>query len=50
MRSCSFRLEVLPAYVYIDSVRIIAESGSSGGGLTGEDALAYADPDGDGLE
>ena len=36
--------------VYIDSVRIIAESGSSGGGLTGEDALAYADPDGDGLD
>ena len=36
--------------VYIDSVRVIAESGSGGGGLTGEDALAYADPDGDGLD
>ncbi|MAS98757.1 MAG: hypothetical protein CMF29_07540, partial [Kiritimatiellaceae bacterium] len=36
--------------VYIDSVRVIAESGSGGGGLTGADALAYADPDGDGLD
>ena len=37
------------ADVYIDSVQII-EGGAATGGLSGANALAYADPDGDGLD
>ena len=37
------------ADVFIDSIQIVEESGLTGG-LSGADALAYADPDGDGVD